>query len=94
MLISHRRELRQELQRKEERERDHQLKVKEKEFELRFGKLHEKRVQVLSELYERLVSTSGKMDHLPFFLEPIEESLGWESMVAEADKDCKECYSG
>jgi len=91
LLINYRRELRQEMQRKEEREREHQLKIKEKEFELRYGKLQEKRVQAMSELYERLVSVSEKNDSLPFFLEPVEESARWKSTVEEAHKEYKDC---
>ena len=51
LLINYCREQRQERVRNEERQREHELKLKEKEFEVRYGKLHEKRVEAIAELY-------------------------------------------
>ena len=94
ILINSRREYRQETQREEERSREYQYKIKEKEYEFRFGKLHEKRVQILSEVFERLVSVREEMDHFPFYMRIAERKSDlWISPINEANMNYEECAS-
>jgi hypothetical protein len=91
IVLNHRREMRQEIQRKQEREHEHQLKLKEKEFELRYSKLHEKRVQTLSELYERLASVNKQIDSIALLLEMVQDSIVINNLAEKANNEYQDC---
>ena len=90
IFINDKRELRQEKLREDERQRDHQPKIEEKRFEIRYGKLHEKRVEALSELYERLSHTGQELDAAASLIDLQPSELGHD--VAQTSRTaCREC---
>ncbi len=95
ILISHRRELRQEKSRKAEREQEHKQRTEEKRLETQYSKLHEKRAEALSELYNRLTEANIAVSTLPLGLDFItppgsDEAKTW---AEQAHKKCCDCDS-
>lgn len=92
LILNHRREARQEIERKQELIHEHELKLKEKEFELRYSKLHEKRVQTLAELYERLVSVNEKINTVASLLEMTQDSIVINGVADKANAEYQDCF--
>jgi hypothetical protein len=61
-LLTERRERRQEKIKKDEQDRAHQFNIQAKQLELQYGRLHEKRVEAMAELFQQLESIRGKID--------------------------------
>jgi len=64
--------------------------MEEKKFEIRYGKLHEKRVAALSELYEHLSKTWQEIDVASSLIELDPGGLG-RDQAERARTTCTEC---
>ena len=91
LVLNYRREIRQEIERKKELIHEHELKLKEKEFELRYSKLHEKRVQTLAELYERLASVNEKINSVASLLDIVQDPIVISTVTEKANTEYKDC---
>lgn len=65
------------------------LRIAAFQQETTFAKLHEKRADIITELYSRLVKFDSKLDIMtnPFFQDSSSDSLGREQAAIEAGKD-------
>ncbi len=91
LILNHKREVRQEIERKQALLHEHELKLKEREFELRYSKLHEKRVQTLAELYERLASVNEKINGVASLLEFTQDSIVIDNIAEKASTEHQDC---